>query len=51
MPIYTVRVEAPAINEEIVTEADDPEQAKARALGSALARQMREADVTVTEQS
>ena len=45
--IYEVTVQAPAINEVIVTEADDIEQAKERAVYSALQRQVAEASVTV----
>ena len=50
MPIYTVTIEAPAINEQVVTEADDAQQARDRAIASALARQAEDAEVTVIEQ-
>lgn len=50
MPIYTVVVQAPAINEQIVTEADDEQQAKERAAYSALQRQVQNATITVEEQ-
>ena len=50
MPIYNVTVKAPAINEEIVVNADNAAQASARAVGSALARQREAVEVTVTEQ-
>jgi hypothetical protein len=48
--IYTVRIVAPAINEIVTTEADDEQQAKERAIYSALQRQAQAATVTVTEQ-
>jgi hypothetical protein len=44
--IYTVRIEAPAINEEVVTEADSEAQAKERAIYSALQRQFKAASVS-----
>jgi hypothetical protein len=50
MPIYTVIVQAPAINEQVVTEADNEQQAKERAIYSALQRQANSATVTVEEQ-
>lgn len=50
MPIYTVTVKAPAINEQIVTEADNEQQAKERAVYSALQRQTQAAEVTVEKQ-
>lgn len=50
MPVYTVTVRAPEIYEEVVVNADTPEQAQARAVGSALARQRNAAVVTVEEQ-
>jgi hypothetical protein len=50
MPIYTVTVQAPAINEQIVTEADSEQQARERAIYSALQRQADNATVTVEEQ-
>jgi hypothetical protein len=48
--IYDVHVEAPAINEVITTEAESEEQAKERAVYSALQRQAQNATVTVKEQ-
>ena len=48
--IYTVEIEAPAINEIITTEADNEEQAKERAIYSAMQRQFQNATVTVEEQ-
>jgi hypothetical protein len=45
--IYEVTIVAPAINEVIVTEAADIEQAKERAVYSALQRQVAEASITV----
>ncbi len=48
--IYQVEITAPAIDELVVTEADSPEQAKERAIYSALQRQAEAATVTVTEQ-
>jgi hypothetical protein len=48
--IYEVTIVAPAINELIVTEADSPEQAKERAIYSALQRQFEAGTVTVVEQ-
>ncbi len=50
MPIYEVTIRAPIIYEVIVTEADDEEQAKERAVYSALQRQMANATVVVKEQ-
>jgi len=50
MPIYNVSVQAPAINEMVVTEADNEAQAKERAVYSALQRQAEYATVTVEEQ-
>jgi hypothetical protein len=50
MPIYTVIVYAPEINEEIVTEADSEQQACERAAYSALQRQIENATVTAAEQ-
>ena len=49
--IYDVTVQAPAISEVITTEADSEEQAKERAVYSALQRQISNATVTVVEQS
>jgi len=48
--IYEVSIKAPAINELVVTEADSPEQARERAIYSALERQFEAATVTVEEQ-
>lgn len=48
--IYTVRIVAPAIDEIITTEADSEQQAKDRAVYSALQRQSKAAEVTVVEQ-
>jgi len=50
MPIYEVTVRAPIVYEIIVTEADDEQQAKERAVYSALQRQMSNATVTAVEQ-
>jgi len=50
MPIYTVTIQAPAIYEEVVTEADNEQQAKERAIYSAMQRQQEAAVVVVTEQ-
>jgi hypothetical protein len=47
MPIYEVTVQAPAVNEIITTEAEDEQQAKERAVASALGRQAEAATVTV----
>jgi hypothetical protein len=44
--IYTVKIQAPAISEEVVTEADSEAQAKERAVYSALQRQFKAAEVT-----
>jgi len=48
--IYEVTVQAPAINELVTTEADTEEQAKERAVYSALQRQAQNATVTVKQQ-
>jgi hypothetical protein len=48
--IYEVTISAPAIREVVVTEADSEQQAKERAVYSALQRQMDAATVTVKEQ-
>jgi hypothetical protein len=45
--IYEVTVQAPAINEVVTTSADSEEQAKERAVASALGRQVEAATVTV----
>jgi len=50
MPIYTVTIRAPAVYEETVTEADNEQQAKERAIYSALQRQADAAQVTVVQQ-
>jgi len=50
MPIYEVTVRAPIVYEVIVTEADNEQQAKDRAVYSALQRQMSNATVVVKEQ-
>jgi len=50
MPVFTVVIKAPAIYEETVVNADDEDQARARAVASALGRQAEAAEVTVTEQ-
>lgn len=47
--IYSVRLTAPAINEEIVLSAESEEAARAMAVASALARMQKEATVIVTE--
>ena len=49
--IYEVAIVAPAINELVTTEADNEQQAKERAIYSALQRQAQAAIVTVTEQA
>jgi hypothetical protein len=49
--IYEVAIQAPAINEVVTTEADSEEQAKERAVYSALQRQVQNATVVVKEQS
>ena len=51
MSIYEVSIVAPGIDELVVTEADSPEQAKERAVYSALQRQAEAAVVVVTEQA
>lgn len=48
--IYDVVVQAPAINEVITTEAESEQQAKERAVYSALERQLSQATVVVKEQ-
>jgi len=48
--IYEVTIVAPAINEQVTTEADSEEQAKERAVYSALQRQAAAATVTVVQQ-
>jgi len=50
MPIYTVTISAPEIHEEIVVNADSEQQARDRAVSSALARQAEAAVVVVEEQ-
>ena len=49
MPIYKVTIEAPALNEEVVTSAESEEQARERAIASALQRQADAATVRVVE--
>jgi len=49
--IYEVTIVAPAINELVTTEADSEEEAKERAVYSALQRQVQNATVTVEQQS
>lgn len=49
MAIYQVHIEAPAINETVTTAADNPQQARERAVASALLRQSEVASVTVEE--
>jgi len=49
--IYTVRIVAPPIDEIVTTEADSEQQARDRAVYSALARQAEAATVTVHEQA
>jgi hypothetical protein len=49
MAVYKVWIEAPAINEEVVTSADNEEQAKERAVASALARQLQAATARCVE--
>lgn len=50
MAIYDVKIRAPAINEDVVVNADSEAQARERAVYSALQRQADAAEVTVTEQ-
>lgn len=50
MPIYDVTIKAPPIYERVVVNAESTEQAKARAVTSAMARQAEAAKVTVVEQ-
>jgi hypothetical protein len=49
MPVYRVRLQAPAIDEVVVTSADDEEQAKERAAASAVQRALKAGTVTVIE--
>jgi hypothetical protein len=49
MPNYRVTVEAPAIDEMVVTTADNEQQARERAIASALGRQADAATVRVIE--
>lgn len=51
MPIYTVLIKAPEIYEETVVNADSEQQAKDRAIASALARQAEVTKVLVREQT
>jgi hypothetical protein len=46
--IYQVLITAPAINEEVILEADSEQQAKERAVYSATQRMAKEASVTAT---
>lgn len=48
--VYEVTIQAPGINEKVVTEADSEQQAKERAVYSALQRQCEAATVTVVQQ-
>jgi hypothetical protein len=45
--IYSVTIDAPAIYETVVTSADSEEQARERAVASALQRQAAAATITV----
>ena len=47
MAVYKVWIEAPGISEEVLTSGDSEEQAKERAVASALARQLEAATVRV----
>lgn len=49
MAIYQVHIVAGAIDETVTTSADSAEQARERAVGSALQRVMADAVVTVEE--
>ena len=49
MPIYKVTVQTPAVDEVVVTEADNEQQAKERAVASALGRQRDAATVRAIE--
>jgi hypothetical protein len=49
MGVYKVTVKAPAIDEKVVTSADNEEQAKERAVASALGRQKDAATVRCVE--
>jgi hypothetical protein len=49
MPVYKVWIEAPGISEEVVTSAESAEQAKERAVASALNRQLDTATVRCVE--
>jgi hypothetical protein len=46
MPIFSVELTAPAINEVVVTEADDEEQAIERAVYSAVQRMLKAGEAT-----
>jgi hypothetical protein len=50
MAVYTVTIKVPEVNEEVVVNADSPEQAQERAVHSAMNRLVQSADVTVVEQ-
>ncbi len=47
--IYKVHIEAPAINEDVILQAEDEQQAKEAAIYSAVQRQAKAATVTVTQ--
>jgi hypothetical protein len=47
--VYRIHIEAPGISEEVVTAGDTEEQAKERAVASALARQLEAAIVRCVE--
>lgn len=47
--VYEVTLNAPAINEVVVTAADSEEQAKERAVGSAMQRMLKAGNATVRE--
>ena len=47
--IYNVSIDAPAIHEDVTTEADNQQQAKERAVYSSLQRQLKAATVSVSE--
>jgi hypothetical protein len=49
MPVYQVTIAAPAVNEEVVTSAANEQEAKERAVASALQRQAEAATVRVIE--
>jgi hypothetical protein len=49
--IYTVNITAPAINEEVVLNAESEDEAKDLAVASALQRQWAAAEIIVTPQT